>query len=693
VAVAKNDLATRRLPHHRVVRILRAASALIAFAVAISAAHAGLDRSIEKMLGKQARDAVESQYVVVAQGPAADYVTRVGRSLVAVSPRHDVEYTFRLLDTEQVNAFALPWGYVYVTTGMLRFVGSSDELAGVIGHEIAHVAQKHSLSAFKKQFWATLLFGAVDAPAALLTVGQVGATLYLLRHSRKDEQAADKLGASYAYLGGYDASQLSVFLRKLAQEQKREPGKIEVYLSTHPTEQRREELLAELPEVSRKNAQVLARTARGFLDRHLASQAVIAYRRALELAPGDAGLHGGLARAYAELGAFDLARSELARAMESGLRDTAAIGESLAAEASPVSEVLLPSTEAEQRAIKDRISAAATWNAEVQDAARQLEDRSKSLNDKVRGLARRMSYAGAFGTPTFGTERVMEKAQVALYLIAETSDEIGAVAKGLKSMPSGAAEVLESLQRGLARPASAADQVQRETLAGEIASGISRASEQSPQVTQQALDAAKRADEAAGQLASAVNALASEFDTFGGVRSGLPFLGLAEGDVDRAIRTAREGLDASRRATTTLRAWRADELSWQLSAAYLDTPSAQRPALRSLAAAMLGLAPEALAQDQELAFGAAVMQAMIPKAAPAEQKMASKQPPAAATPSPGQPAASPAPPKDSASKPGAGAPQAASGEDLMLQLLLADVKREAEARAKWQGAAPPARGD
>lgn len=675
------------MPYHGTrVRTLRAASALIAFAVTVTSAQAGLDRSIEKMLGKQAREAVESQYVVIAQGPAADYVTRVGRSLVAVSPRRDVEYTFKLLDTEQVNAFALPWGFVYVTTGMLRFVDSSDELAGVIGHEIAHVAEKHSLNAFKKQFWATLLFGVVDAPAALLTVGQVGTTLYLLRHSRKDEQAADKLGASYAYLAGYDASQLSDFLRKLTQEQKREPSKIEVYLSTHPTEQRREQRLAELPEVRQKSAQVLARTARGFLDRHLASQAVIAYRRALELAPADAALHGGLGQAYAELGALDLARSALARAIESGSRDAARLGESLAAATSSTPPALLPSTEAEQRQMKDRITAAAAWNANVQDAARQVEERSKSLNDKVRGLARRMSFTGAFGTPTLGAERVMKKAEVALYLIAETADEIGAAAKGLKSMPSGAAKVLETLERSLARPVSAADQVQRETLAREVADGILRASEQSPQLTQQALDAAKRADDAAGQLGSAVNALASEFDTFGGVRGGLPFLGLAESDVDRAIRMAREALDASRKAMTTLRAWRADELSWQLSAAYLETPLAERPALRSMAAAMLGLTPEALAENQTLGFGAAVMQAINPKAPPAEQKTASKQPPAAAS-------ASPAPPKEAAPKPGAGAAQPPLGEDLMLTLLLADVEREAAARAKWQGAArSPAQG-
>lgn len=645
----------------------RAAVALIGIALATASAQAGFERGLEKVLGKQARDAIESQYVVIAEGPAAEYVQRLGAALAEASPRHDLQYTFKVLDSEQVNAFALPWGYVYVTTGMLRFVDSSDQLAGVIGHEVAHVAEKHSIDAFKKQFWIGVLFGVVDAPATMLVAGNVGATLYLLRHSRVDEQAADKLGAGYAYLAGYDAAQLSDFLRKLDDESKREPSRIEIYLSTHPTGERRLARLAELPQVNGKDPQMLARTAQGFLDRHLANQAVVEYRKALELAPDDAAARAGLARAYGELGEADRAKEELARAGESAAQDLVQVEES---PSSPPADAL--PIEAQQRDIKETAAAAAAWNLEMQDPARQLEERSKALEGDVRTLARRMNAAGTFGRPPFGGERVMEKADFALYLIAETTDQVAAVAKGLKSVFSGAVEVSGIVERDSAQLAGAADRGQWQALIRDLAAGVAAAGEQSPKVTAAALDAAKRAREAMGALASAVNALASEMDVLGGLHSGMPFLGLAESDADRALKMARDALEASRKAASALRGWRAQELSWQLSAAYLNTPPAQRPAARKMAAAILALAPEALQPQQGVGFGAVMAQAIAPQA-PAQAPEASAQPPQAGK--QGERAAE--------------RPQPPRGEELMLKLILADMKREAQARSRWQGADSP----
>jgi predicted Zn-dependent protease len=682
----------------------RAAAAAFVFLLSVTATHAGLDRSIEKMLGKQARDAVESQYVVIAQGPAADYVSRIGMAIVAVSPRHDIQYTFKILDTEQINAFALPWGYVYVTTGMLRFVDSSDQLSGVMGHEIAHVAERHSVQQFKKQFWSTLLFGVIDAPATVATAGQIGATLYLLRYSRKDEQAADKLGAGYAYLAGYDASQLAGFLAKLDKQQQHQPSTIEVYLSTHPTGERRQERLAEIPEVNQKDPAAVTRTAKGYLDRHLANQAVVEYRRAVEVAPQDATAQLGLAQAYGELGERDLARQALARATELGARDSSAARAAIAAAPAPAADPTKALPAADQQQIKQTVAAAAEWSANAQDPAKQMQDRSKSLEDKVRALARRMSMAGSLGRPTFEGQRVLEKADVALYLIAETSDEVGAIAEGLKSLSAGATEVAQLLETAAARAASADEQAQWRALTADMTAGIARAGEETPNVTSQAVEAAKRADAAAGQLGSAVNTLASDIDVFGR-RPGLtPFAGLAEGDVDRALKTAREALESARKATAALRGWRTSELTWQISAAYLDTPAPQRAALTNMCASMLDMPAKALTADPAAGFGAAVLTAMTPKPIAKEASAAGAEPaPAAASSSqggkasPGGSAPAPESPPSATSPEGgnkastaepappAATPQPPTGEDLMLKLILADVKREAEARAKWQG--------
>ena len=683
-------------------RSLKAIGAIVVLALAVTAAHAGLDRSIEKMLGKQSRDAVESQYAVIAQGPAAEYVQRVGRQLVEASPRHDIEYTFKVIDTDQVNAFALPWGYVYVTTGMLRFLDSSDELAGVMGHEIAHVAEKHSLSQFKKQFWATMLFGVIDAPATLLTVGQVGTTFYLLRHSRKDEQAADKLGAGYAYLAGYDPSQLSGFLSKLDKERKNQPSKLEIYLSTHPTEQRREQRLAELPEVNQKNPEVVARRAKGFLDRHLANQAVVEYRRAVDLAPHDSGVRAGLARAYAELGETDLARQELGRAAGLSPGDKSKVEALLAASSvAPSSSAAAPS-EADQARLKQAQDAAALWSADAQDPVRRIEEQSKSLQDKVKQLARRMNMVGTFGSPGYGAERVMEKAGIALYLIAETRDRVNGAAEELKSVSSGAVDALGLVKQSYEQPASADDRAQWQALMEEIAGVVAGASDSGGRVAQQALDAAKRADDAAGQLGSALNSLAADFDSFGGVR-GVPFMGLAEGDVDRALKSARDAFEASRKVDSALHDWTVRELSWRLSTAYLNTPARARPALRRMAAAMIGtdaqsVAPEpaasgaraALEQDAAVAgFGATLVKVIAAKTAAHKADASAKQPQPAPTAPPAGGEKSPAPAPDSAPKQ-ATEPQAPTGDDLMLKLILADAKREADARSQRQGAASAA---
>jgi Zn-dependent protease with chaperone function len=681
--------------HKAMLNTVRGASTAIALALMLTAAQAGLDRSIEKMLGKQSRDAVESQYAVIAEGPAAEYVQRIGRQLVEVSPRRDIEYTFKVIDTDQVNAFALPWGYVYVTTGMLRFVDSSDELAGVMGHEIAHVAEKHSLSQFKKQFWTTMLFGVIDAPATLLTAGQVGATLYLLRYSRKDEQAADRLGAGYAYLAGYDPAQLSGFLSKLDKEQKSQPSKLEIYLSTHPTEARREQRLGELPQVSRKDAAVVARTAKGFLDRHLANQAVVEYRRAVELAPNDGGAHVGLARAYAGLGEAHLAREEIGQVPSVPAKDEEQIEALIAASAAPASMAAPAPSQAEQAKLKQAQDAAALWGADAQDPVRRIEAQSKSLQDKVKQLARRMNMVGSFGSPSYGAERIMEKAGMALYLIADTRDRVNRAAEELKSVSSGAVEALGLVKQSYDQAGSADDRAQWQALREEIGGVVADASGSGGRVAQQALDAAKRADNAAGQLSSALNSLAADFDSFGGVR-GVPLMGLAEGDVDRALKTARDAFEASRKVESALHAWTVGELSWRLSAAYLNTPARERPALWRMAAAMIGADPQSLAPAPAAiaqstgpssaaasGFGATLIKAIAAKTATQETDASGKQPqPSSASASDAKsPAQSDRPAKQAAG------PEAPTGDDLMLKLILADAKREADARSQWRGGA------
>ncbi|MFD2262319.1 M48 family metalloprotease [Lacibacterium aquatile] len=147
----------------------------------------------------------------------AAYITTVGNKLVAVSERKDQKFTFTLLDSDIVNAFALPGGYVYVTRGLVALTSSEAELAGVIGHEIGHVVARHTAQRDAQSKVAGTLAGV----AGLLfgngasQVAGYGAGAYVQRFSRDQEFESDMLGVRYLARAGYDPSAMAAFLSKL----------------------------------------------------------------------------------------------------------------------------------------------------------------------------------------------------------------------------------------------------------------------------------------------------------------------------------------------------------------------------------------------------------------------------------------------------------------------------------------------
>jgi predicted Zn-dependent protease len=171
------------------------------------------------------------------------YVNEIGQSLAKNTERPDVSYTFTVLDSPMVNAFALPGGYVYVTRGLLALANSEAELAGVIGHEIGHVTARHSAERFSQNVLASLgtaaLSIALDSPDVTQMAG-LGSQLYLQSYSRGQEHEADTLGIRYLHRATYDPHGMASFLNNLDQNSKLE-GRIEgkdsdgySYFSTHP---------------------------------------------------------------------------------------------------------------------------------------------------------------------------------------------------------------------------------------------------------------------------------------------------------------------------------------------------------------------------------------------------------------------------------------------------------------------------
>ena len=217
--------------------------------------------SIEKeiALGKQLAQEVERQAKIVDDPVIAEYVSRVGQNLVRNSDAK-VPFTIKVLDSEEVNAFALPGGFFFVNTGLILKADNEAELAGVMGHEIAHVAARHGTrNATRGQIAQIgMIAASIAIPYgwtgyAIRQGAGMAIPLGFLTFSRANEREADHLGLQYMYKAGYDPTAFVDFFEKIETLEKRKPGSIAKVFSTHPmTDDRikaaQEEIQKDLPD-------------------------------------------------------------------------------------------------------------------------------------------------------------------------------------------------------------------------------------------------------------------------------------------------------------------------------------------------------------------------------------------------------------------------------------------------------------
>src|SRR5215510_14878405 len=196
--------------------------------------------SLEKeiALGKQLAQEVERQAKIIDDPIIAEYVNRVGQNLVRNSDVK-VPFTIKVLDSEEVNAFALPGGFFFVNSGLMLKAESEAELAGVMAHEIAHVAARHGTKqATKGQIvnFATipLIFMGGWAGYAIRQGAGLAIPLGFLTFSRGFESEADMLGLEYMYKTGYDPTAFVDFFEKIDSLEKKKPGTLSKVFSTHP---------------------------------------------------------------------------------------------------------------------------------------------------------------------------------------------------------------------------------------------------------------------------------------------------------------------------------------------------------------------------------------------------------------------------------------------------------------------------
>ena len=194
----------------------------------------------EIALGKQLSAEIEKQAKFINDPVVNEYVNRVGQNLVRNSDAQ-VPFTIKVIDSDVVNAFALPGGFFYVNSGLILHADEESELAGVMAHEIAHVCARHGTKqATKSEITQLAMIPAMIfipytlAGYALYQGMQFIIPMAFLQFTRVDEREADYLGLEYMYKAGYDPNAFVAFFEKVSADEKKQPGTIPKIFSTHP---------------------------------------------------------------------------------------------------------------------------------------------------------------------------------------------------------------------------------------------------------------------------------------------------------------------------------------------------------------------------------------------------------------------------------------------------------------------------
>lgn len=230
----------------------------LALAVALGVSACGVSQQQEVQLGQQESAQIQQQLPLVQDAQINQYVSSLGNQIASHTSRSDLQWQFYVVNTDVVNAFALPGGIIYVNRGVLSRADRMDELAGVIGHEIEHVVRRHSVKQMEQMQGANVgvalacaLTGVCSNQAAAAAIN-VGGTAIFAKFSRDDEVQADEGGFHNVMNAGISPEGMLTFFQKLLAEEQSGGSAVSSWFSDHPGTQDRiadiQRMLSQVPQ-------------------------------------------------------------------------------------------------------------------------------------------------------------------------------------------------------------------------------------------------------------------------------------------------------------------------------------------------------------------------------------------------------------------------------------------------------------
>lgn len=307
----------------------RLTATILVLAMVLARPAAAASVADERELGRRFYLEAAGQLPTVTDPAVVDLVREVGKGLADTLGPQPFEYYFQVVDNAALNAFAVPGGYIWVFSGLVEQVSSVDELASVMGHEIAHVHAHHAVrqqEEMKLWSYAALLGMLLATVQPVLGAGAMAAAQAAgLKYSREFEEEADYFGLRFMHGAGYDPTAMAGFFKKIVAEQRLNPAGLPPYLLTHPlTEHRIAKVETSLAAFRRERQGPPPANGRALEEAQAVIRAmgadpeavVVEYRKRADAAPDDGFAHYLLGVVYATVGRLDAALTALERARQ-----------------------------------------------------------------------------------------------------------------------------------------------------------------------------------------------------------------------------------------------------------------------------------------------------------------------------------------------------------------------------------------